>query len=861
MPIASELLLSAIDEKRPLVLLLGQNAWKDSKARDSLLSASLHKLGRNAEPTDSWLELLNIKSLPTDHFDWLSERFERRVHPEFIGVLQKLPWSAIFTSSIDPTLLELFSHGDREAEPILTSGENPRVARSTVRPPLYYLFSRAGERDPNALPPASRIELNIRRIQHAVPLLNRMLDTATSFGTVVVDGFSQGADWLSFEDLLGTLASASRNQVLWFGGRPELQADNAATFEALEQMGQIIVEPLRLATIIAELRATERLSDAIRMGSGDAGIISFGDSKSLEVTPESRLRVEAAATVVDDSWTSFLPPLGPDSNYDAFRRFHGLLGGPRLLVEGVRRGFAIERDFEQRLFNRVTDALADHSKLQSPIILEGQSGTGKSVALARVIARIREERIAPALYAMGRIPQPQEVSSFCQSAERAGASATLIVCDANRDVDSYDELLSGLRSRGRRVVVLGSQYRAGNLEQAVPDVRIEAPALISEAEKLKFTDLLKVYFDNADFNDMADNHFLAALYRCLPASRPRIGSGLSAEARISERRLHQRGIQPRAILSISSLHQQLIEKGFIKASQSIFNEPQTETPDRAEESAGKIIDFVMVAGRLNCPVPVNLLLRGIDRNHRGIDSTQVSELFRDLDLFRWVSNDSEGSEWLVMPRLTLEAQLICQRRLGSSQAEAECLLELIGSVRQGIDNRQERFFLLNLLQQIRRDGPNGNRYAHSYMDIARKLTELRDRYNIVDASLMLQESAFRRSAVLGEGVTGEQNFELLQEAMDAVETAIVEINNGRLRAARRTRQNLLVERATIFGYLANYHAYQGRGSDEIWSAYTAARVAVRQAMSAADDYYPLDVGLWAPADLFKVSTLTSLQRR
>ena len=69
-------------------------------------------------------------------------------------------------------------------------------------------------------------------------------------------------------------------------------------------------------------------------------------------TPEERLRVEAVASVVDDAWTAFLPPLGPDAEYVAFRRFHGDLGGNRLLVEGGRRGFAIERDFEGISFGK-----------------------------------------------------------------------------------------------------------------------------------------------------------------------------------------------------------------------------------------------------------------------------------------------------------------------------------------------------------------------------------------------------------------------------------------------------------------------------------------------------------------------------
>ena len=859
MPNVREILLSTIEEKRPLVLLLGEDAWSESSRGDSLLEFVLQKLGRSGELERGWAGILAGEPLSTDHYSWLAERFERRVHPSFIEVLRELPWSAVFTSSVDPTLVKLFSHQGREVEPVLTVAEHPRAARSTARPPLYYLFSRAGEQDSKAQPPADRIGLITRRTRHALQLLDRIRDTATPLGTIVVDGFLHGDGWLRFEDLLGALAGTSLNQVLWFGGRPHLLSDDAAHFTVMERAGRILVDAKRLGTVTAELRAIGRLADAIPLESEDAGRVSFGARGTYEVTPEVRLRVEAVASIVDDSWTSFLPPLGPDSRYDTFRRFHGALGGPRLLVEGIRRGFAIERDFEQQLFSQVSAALADHSKLDSPIVVEGQSGTGKSVALARLVARVREEKTAAVLYAIGRIPQSQEVSNFCQEAERSHARVTLIVCDANRNVDSYDELLSGLRSRGRRVVVLGSQYRAGDTDGAELYARLEAPAALSETERSKLDDLLRK-FDVARHTQLEGDHFLAILYRHLPASRPQIGSGLGAEARAAVQLLDKIGSRTHAVPIISQLHQQLIDKGYISEYQPLFNDQPIDQLNDDDRSAAKIIDMVMVAGRLNCPVPVNLLLRAVSDRHQRFDSALVSELFGDLDLIRWESRDTEGNELLVLPRLPLEAQLICERRLGSSQAEANVLVDLIGSVRLGIDSAHEREFLLQLLQQIGRDGPRGSAYKHSYVDFARKLTELRDHFNVVDASLMLQESAFRRSAVREAEAGDDQKFELLEEARDAVQTALDAIGSGQMQAPRRTKQNLLVERAALYGFLAYDRAQRKETAADIWSAYEAARVAVRQAVSAADNYYPHDVGLWTPADLFESADLTESQR-
>ena len=212
-----EILLDTIQAKRPLILLLGEDAWNEKQNPDQVLSSALSKLNRKGTAEAGWAGLFEGEPLSNEQYSWLTERFDRRVDPPFIDILKELPWSAVFTSSIDPTLAKLFSHRGREVEPVLTASEQPRVSRSTVRPPLYYLFSRAGELDPNAQPPNSRIALISRRAQHAIQLLDRIRETATPIGTIVVDGYSRGDAWLRFEDVLGALTNASpeSNSLVW----------------------------------------------------------------------------------------------------------------------------------------------------------------------------------------------------------------------------------------------------------------------------------------------------------------------------------------------------------------------------------------------------------------------------------------------------------------------------------------------------------------------------------------------------------------------------------------------------------------------------------------------------------------------
>lgn len=851
----------AVQDQKPLVLLLGQHAWAGVGGIDTVLDIALNQLDKEHDEFSGWPSLLDGSELTANTFEWLAERFERRVHPTSLDILADIPWSAIFTSSLDPTLNHLFSREGREPEPILTNDEFPRAARSRARPPLYYLFSRAGILDPNALPPRNRTELNAHRMRHTVQLLNRLHQTTTAVGHIAVEGFKPGSDWLRVEDVLGAIAGAGVGQVLWFGGMPKLRGDSLTDFNSAVERGQIIVENASLSSVISELRALGRLPDLLPPESEDVGIISFGPRSRLETTPELRLTTEAVASIVDDSWTpTFLPPLGPESEYSVFRRFHGHLEGPRLLVEGVQRDFAIERNFESSLFKIVKRAVANHASVKGPIVVKGQSGTGKSVALARVVARIRKEKNTAVLYSMGRIPQAEEVSSFCEAAEEAGARSTLIVCDANRDVDSYYDLLMGLRSRGRRAVVLGSHYLPPESDD--PKWRrlsIDAPVNLTKDEKAKLAALLTRFFE-APPGLLEEENILGFLYRFLPPSRPRISSGLGDEAYANEQVLREIGRQSVPVTPITAMQQAFIRAGGLKAHQTLFEQEQEDPIANNEDTASRIIDFVMVAGTLDCPVPLNLLLRAANQQYSDLDLTLLGDLFDKVGLFKWQHVDKEGNELLVAPRLTLEAQLICRRRLGSAEDEANRLLELIGAVRSGIERDEERNFLLNLLQQINPDGQRNGRYRSYLASIARGLTRIRRTHRVVDARLMLQESAYRRAAIRTYSVDDNERLPLLEEARNIVQEALDQIDNGELRATKKTRQNLLVERAALYGYLSTDRARRKEESAEIWSSYEAARAAVKRAVGATESYYPLDVGLWTPADLLDIAELSSWHR-
>jgi hypothetical protein len=107
-----------------------------------------------------------------------------------------------------------------------------------------------------------------------------------------------------------------------------------------------------------------------RIGGCDSGTLRMADSAHIDfVAP------------------GFLPPLSDDQEHAAFLSFHAVPTNPLRLVEGVRRNFAIKRDFETVLHRRVTQAISNHFDQKGAIVLHGQSGIRKTIALGRLNSR------------------------------------------------------------------------------------------------------------------------------------------------------------------------------------------------------------------------------------------------------------------------------------------------------------------------------------------------------------------------------------------------------------------------------------------------------------------------------------------
>ena len=692
----------------------------------------------------------------------------------------------------------------RVANITLASPAAGRARQSTI------CFGRSNDITDGTRPPRTSNDLARRLAQHASILLSRVVETVTPAGLFVIDSYQPGRDWLPLEALLGALPSDGSVRVLWVGATEA--EGGSGLFADLLQSGAAWSDTRPLAVIASELRASAAVPARALPTFHDPGVISLTGDEFLEVKPSLRLRVEASAAIVDDDWTAPPPPVGRDAEEDMFRLTHGNPGSARSLMEGVSRGFFITRPFEEELLSRVSATTSKRGSDDRVLVLHGQSGTGKSVALARLALRARTELRIPVLFGSDRVPEAADVEAFCEEVDRSGHGPTLVIADSNSLPERFFALSGALRSRGRRHVIVGTSYR--QIGDAGSGHLVEAPETITASERAQVSALLTRFVpsDRPSADLLNGEHVLALLYRAIAAGRARIASGLGSEARFVEGAIRHRAQTTPQRHFTSTLAEQLIAAGLARPDEALFEPSEGDTNDR--DAAGRLIDYVMVAGRVGVAVPVNLLLRALRARIDNLDHHQIAAMFSGLDLFRWKYGNPERTELLVGARLRLEAELICRRRVGGSDRELECLIDLIEAVRpSGIDQDSEFQFLLELLQRLDRDGPRERAYAAGYLRIGRALTKLRKEHGVDDASLMLQESNFRRQWLwfnkVDSVVTPDVRDVVLDEARAAVEEAITRVEARTLKAGRRTRDNLYVERASIYGFLAVGHAKAG----------------------------------------------------
>ncbi|MFC0541909.1 hypothetical protein [Kutzneria chonburiensis] len=756
--------------------------------------------------------------------------------PELLADIVEFPWNGVLTSRFDPALEPAFTASWRRVRSIGVPqlGRNSRSATELqVRHLFGGTFLPEDERPPSDL--VAEVEATAQANESLGLLAERLI---TPRGVVVIDGYAIG-DWLTTKDLFVFLSRLDVDQAHLLSVTPELLKDRF--IGAAVQRGLLRTHVDGFAQVLRDAVADGRLDlTAVRRGAGGRRLIPAGKG-FVELDVGTWNQVISAARPIDTSLLEPFPAASEAIDYERFRNLIGYSDGV-LPFKAVASGYKLRRDFEDTMLQRVTRRLADFSTL-NPIIVSGQTAAGKSLGLCGLALDVARSGQAAVLHQARRGDRPTAaaVEQFAVWAEEAAGLPTLLIWDGMVDDDEYYSLQKRLRARGRRVLIVGSNYRAlGNRDRYVlVDINL------SKAEVVKARKWLGRFGLELPqgVGTGVDSSFLALLYRLVPDSKFSIERGLTREARHYEAAFERLAKEstPEGI-PLTTLAQALADAGYdinrLRPSERP-NEDLHDLPFSDRSTAEQLTAIVLVAGKWGLTVPLELVLRVIGRD----GWVHLAEIVAHFDLFRW--EEEPDGEQVLGVRTQLEAELLAREDL-STEAEISVICEMIESLRPDQSNRggAEVDFIVALVDKIGHNSLDVPRYSWHWLEVAVAFKNLREKLGRAQHRLVLAEANLTRESVK-RGQNDPQNDKAARLALLVDTQHLLEetIENGQLPG--QAKRNLLVELGGTVG--AQVYEQASTASSAHLSALM--REVTRPLLAARqldpEDYHPVDVVAWS----------------
>lgn len=771
---------------------------------------------------------------------------------EDTSAIRDYPWSGVYTSRHDSTVVSIFASHERTVTRYGPMDSDP--TRSTTELQIRHLFGGL-LLPPEQAPGTNAIERAHRR-SAGIRELNRLTtETITPRGVLLIEGWGSGDD-LTPEDLISSLVDLGPGQVHLFSAQ-EHQSDEFV--QDLARRGILILHEDSLE------RQLERLEDRGALprrssSSNSIHLIPVSDRfEEIDIATWNEIRRSARPVDLD-----LLRPPTFSSDAARYKQFRDFMGSPDGVPNwpAIVAGMNLERDFEQLLRSRVGDSL-NAGETFTPLIVSGQTSTGKSIALASLSITFATSGRAAVIYQSRRTTRPKfdDIEKFAQWAEDHGAPQVLFVWDGMTDVSEYETMARRLHSRGRNVVVVGTTYKTPYQNNSI----IEAPAELSAGELRRLTRHLDSYgIEVRPKPGPVDASFLAFLYRALPVTEYGLRHGLASEMRSAERGLIELSSAEVDTEDLSS-RATAMSRAFVAAGYQLptLNDSSTDESRIYEASFDernaiqRVTTLVVVAGRYGLPVPIDLALRVLGRE----GSHSIRKALISFDIIR--DDEDDDGELYLTTRSRLEALLLTQHEVPLA-VEAEVIKSVVKNARLSTSGTSgtEVNFVVQLLELV---GANSleKRFPRYYLDFATALMERREDDGLANPRLVLQESTLIRAHVRDLPAKSsnerQESISLLERNRDLLEDTLQEEH-----VRGQIRMSLTVELASTLGTIS--HELTKYSNDDVDTSGLSARLddifnAVKIAISIdPTSTYPIDVLAWVTRDALVSGALSEEQR-
>lgn len=762
--------------------------------------------------------------------------------PDWFDRLASLAWNGVFTTRIDGAASRRFDAEWRRVVPLPASGG--RGTRSTTELQIRYLFGGLDlpedERPPTD--PLAWVDAH-RNASDALAELAASLITPK--GVLLVDGWSP-RDWLTAQDLYNLASRLAPGQLHLFS-LPE-SVRSSPFIDAALSRGLLVGHAETLGEFLEDASQAGLLSEPSPEVADRSKLIPVGTG-FVSVDIATWNRVIGTARPVD---LELLEPFPHATGPLAYQRFRNFLGAPEGAPpwRAVASGMKLARSFEPRLL-RLVEASLKSGEEETPIVLQGQTATGKSLALVALAQSLARSGQVAVLYQSRRRDRPSsaEIEAYGMWAEQAAGLRTVLIWDGMVDVDDYYALHRQLRARGQRILIVGSSYVSADRGDRV----VDAPIHLDEREAAAVEPWLSSFGVELPPAPVgADTSFLALLYRALPETEAGLRRGLALEMRAAESGMEALSRERKKHEPDSRMT--AIAEALMAAGLDIETlVPADHTPDElpglafAERSTTEQLSaMLLMTGRRGLSVPLELALRLVGRE----GSTAIVDFVRRFDIFRW-TEEANGSQFLGV-RTRLEAELLARDDL-TDLTEVDVLKSFIANIRpdfMGRSGGDEVQFIVDLLDQMGPQSEEQGRFSRWFGDIADSFAEQRSSTGLVHPRLVLMEvnlsrEHVKRSQRAGE-LTRDQRLALFRESEHLLMQTLEEADTS-----PRARLNLYVELAASIGS----QIFELVSDDEP-VAHGAVSALVERLVDAVmrareadpENIYPVDVLAWSARD-------------
>ena len=736
-------------------------------------------------------------------------------------------WNAIITTNCDLSLSAALKNDSRAVVDVIKKDEMQANLMDRRRLHVIRLFG-------DDYPAESLNELDKEDItDRAAAILSRMAEIIQRNGIILIEDFEEIC--FSHKELRKSFRNLYQNQkqIYIFNCK-----DKDQYLTALEAQGIAVIIEQSINDYFEEFLGVEQELDFQDLSNAIQFYVE-ADKTQTPISIESKylLETESFATLLNIRLINEIKI--PENMYrDYFYMFlKNSVREPQWY--GYNYGFNLHRAYEDKLYRKVKKGLENVGKPNNrPLLVVGQTGTGKSISLAAIAYRIFNEKKYPVVYinnpdvnfysnveykqkGINRKGSPafNALDALLKHLENFGAKATFLVWDTSSYSTGREKcyrLYQALLARGRKVYLLSSAYEVNNkhinlenedayVEESVLDKKFEecnaTVEISTEVEQLKNILISKCKMLEEQVNTIINyyvknsSNYLSMFYQAFDILRGDLSKGVFKEANANLQdldKIMEKGIEDtEPINNLFALAMKKIESDLVSAGLIYSLDEITDTEKKKIEVAkDDFIKCIAVCSQFKLKMPYDFALRILKTYNDKILRTLTKSTF-------FVVTQDYYENYEISLRTPLEASMYLAAKNMTPLDEIECVVKMLHMMNpsSGYGQQQEVRLCEKIIRII---GPNNtnrdirNKYRKGYPEVINALRELREDRDIWEPILISQEITYLREYYgMDDLLSITDRIKVLEEAIRIANDVLSKIEY--LGISMGTRNAIIVE--------------------------------------------------------------------